>query len=221
MKYLHIIFFTIFFICANLYAQEQDTIITDIEESSILDADIEQKKVNNKKEENISDLEKDEKNDIPLEYIIPTYDKLSGFTVGWSINQPVYAGHRFELEKYKPIFGIMISSPITITLSRFTIGLGLGIESGNEKSTIYGTVNMKLFGKFSLIGGVGAMNDDGVHFGAGFEIDAPNVPISIKPFVRGNGSFAKKNKEAPESIFFNTLPFLGWVQAGVVIGYKL
>ncbi|SVC89433.1 uncharacterized protein METZ01_LOCUS342287, partial [marine metagenome] len=113
MKYLHIIFFTIFFICANLYAQEQDTIITDIEESSILDADIEQKKVNNKKEENISDLEKDEKNDIPLEYIIPTYDKLSGFTVGWSINQPVYAGHRFELEKYKPIFGIMISSPIT------------------------------------------------------------------------------------------------------------
>ena len=103
MKYLHIIFFTIFFICANLHAQEQDTIITDIEESSILDADIEQKKVNNKKEENISDLEKDEKNDIPLEYVIPTYDKLSGFTVGWSINQPVYAGHRFELKKYKPI----------------------------------------------------------------------------------------------------------------------
>ena len=179
MKYLHIIFFTIFFICANLHAQEQDTIITDIKESSILDADIEQKKVNNKKEENISDLEKDEKNDIPLEYIIPTYDKLSGFTVGWSINQPVYAGHRFELEKYKPIFGIMISSPITITLSRFTIGLGLGIESGNEKSTIYGTVNMRLFGKFSLIGGVGAMNDDGVHFGAGFERDAPNIPISF------------------------------------------
>jgi hypothetical protein len=65
------------------------------------------------------------------------------------------------------------------------------------------------------------MNDDGVHFGAGFEIDAPNVPILIKPFIRANGSFAKKNKEAPESIFFNTLPFLGWVQAGVVIGYKL
>ena len=60
MKYLHIIFFTIFFTCVNIYAQEQDTIITDIEESSIIDSDLEQKKVNNKKEEGTSDLEKDE-----------------------------------------------------------------------------------------------------------------------------------------------------------------
>ena len=30
--------------------------MTDIEESSIIDSDIEQKKVNNKKEENISDI---------------------------------------------------------------------------------------------------------------------------------------------------------------------
>ena len=79
--------------------------MTDIEESSIIDSDIEQKKVNNKKEEDTSDLEKDEKNDIPLEYVIPTFDKLSGFTVGWSINQPVYAGHRFELEKYNNVTG--------------------------------------------------------------------------------------------------------------------
>ena len=219
MKYLNIILFTILLTCVSIYAQEQDSIITDIDESSVIDPDVEQKK--DKKNEKASDSEESEKSDIPLEYVIPTYDKFSGFIVGWSINQPVYAGHRFELEKYKPIFGIMVSSPITFSFSRFTIGLGLGIESGNEKSTIYGTVNMKLFGKFSLIGGIGAMNDDGVHFGAGYEIDAPNVPILIKPFVRANGSFGKKNKEAPESIFFNTLPFLGWVQAGVVIGYKL
>ena len=55
----------------------------------------------------------------------------------------------------------------------------------------------------------------------GFDVDAPNIPISIKPFIRANGSFGRKNNEAPESIFFNTLPFLGWAQAGVVIGYKL
>ena len=219
MKYLNIILFTILLTSVSIYAQEQDSIITDIDESSVVDPDAELK--NDKKNEKASDFEESEKSDIPLEYVIPTYDKFSGFTVGWSINQPVYAGHRFEVERYKPIFGIMVSSPIKFSFSRFTIGLGLGIESGNEKSTIYGTVNMKLFGKFSLIGGIGSMNDDGVHFGAGYEIDAPNVPILIKPFVRANGSFGKKNKEAPESIFFNTSPFLGWVQAGVVIGYKL
>ena len=219
MKYLNITLFTILFTCLNINAQEKDTTITDVKESSVVDSDIKQTKDN--KNEKASDFEKDDKKDIPIEYVIPTYDKFSGYTVGWSINQPVYSGQRFELEKYKPIFGIMVSSPITYTFSRFTIGFGFGIESGNEKSSIYGTVNMKLFGKFSLIGGIGSMNDDGVHFGVGYEIDAPNIPILIKPFIRANGSFGKKNKEAPESIFFNTLPFLGWVQTGIVIGYKL
>ena len=133
---------------------------------SINDADSQQEKTNIENEENQSVIVEDEKNDIPLEYVIPTYDKFNGFAVGWSINQPVYSGQRFELEKYKPIFGIMIASPISFSFSRFTIGFGLGVESGNEKSSLFGTVNMRLFGKFSLIGGIGSINDDGVHFGA-------------------------------------------------------
>ena len=221
MKYSNILLIFIFFICTNIYAQEKDTTITNLEESSINDADNQQEKTNIENEENQTVIADDEKNDIPLEYVIPTYDKFSGFAVGWSINQPVYSGQRFELEKYKPIFGIMIASPLSFSFSRFTIGFGLGLESGNEKSSIFGTVNMRLFGKFSLIGGVGSINDDGVHFGAGYDIDIPNIPFLIKPFIRANGSFGKKNKQAPESIFFNTFPFLGWVQTGIVIGYKL
>ena len=219
MKYFKTILFIILFTCVNIYAQEQDSTEKTIEESSVIPG-IEEEKSNANNEEITLD-QQDEKDNIPLEYVIPTFDKLGGFTVGWSINQPFFSGEKFELEKYQPIFGIMIASPMTISFSRFTIGFGLGIESGNEKSTIFGTINIKLFGKFSLMGGIGSMNDDGVHFGVGFDVDAPNIPILIKPFIRANGSFGKKNNEGPESIFFNTLPFLGWAQAGVVIGYKL
>ena len=219
MKYSSSILFIILFTYANSSAQELDSTELTTQESSI-NTELEEEKIHINKEEN-SLKEKDETKKIPLEYVIPTFDKLGGFTVGWSINQPFFSGERFELEKYQPIFGIMIASPMTISFSRFTIGFGLGIESGNEQSTIFGTVNMKLFGKFSLMGGIGSINDAGVHFGVGFDVDAPNIPISIKPFIRANGSFGRKNNEAPESIFFNTLPFLGWAQAGVVIGYKL
>ena len=219
MKYSRTILFIILFTYLNIYAQEQDSTQKNIQESS-LNPEIKEKNVYaNKKETSLK--EKDEIDNIVLEYSISANEKLSGFTVGWSINQPFFSGQRFELEEYQPIFGVMIASPMTILFSRFNIGLGLGIESGNEKSTIYGTVNMKLFGKFSLIGGIGSMNDDGVHFGFGYDFDVPNIPILIKPFIRANGSFGRKNNVAPESIFFNTLPFLGWTQAGIIIGYKL
>ena len=157
----------------------------------------------------------------PIVYIIPTFDKFSGFTVGWSFNQPINSGERYKLGKYAPVIGLSITSPITISAGRFTIGFGLGVESGNDRAGVYGTTNIKLFGKFSLMAGLGSINGSGLHLGAGFDIFVPNIPFSIRPFIRANGRFGKSNVNAPESIYFNTAPFLGWVQAGIVLGYRL
>jgi len=157
----------------------------------------------------------------PIVYIIPTFDKLSGFTVGLSFNQPINSGERYKLGKYAPVIGLSITSPITISAGRFTIGFGVGVESGNDRASVYGTTNIKLFGKFSLMAGLGSINGSGLHLGAGFDIFVPNIPFSIRPFIRANGRFGKSNVNAPESIYFNTAPFLGWVQAGIVLGYRL
>ena len=56
MKYLNITLFTILFTCLNINAQEKDTTITDVEESSFIDSDIKQTKDN--KTEKVSDFEK-------------------------------------------------------------------------------------------------------------------------------------------------------------------
>ena len=157
----------------------------------------------------------------PIVYTIPTFDKLSGFTVGWSFNQTINSGEKYKLEEYAPIIGLSITSPITISAGRLTISFGLGIESGNDRAGFYGTTNIKLFGKFSLMAGLGSINGSGLHLGAGFDIFVPNIPFSIRPFIRANGRFGKTNINAPESIYFNTSPFLGWVQAGIVLGYRL
>ena len=159
--------------------------------------------------------------DEPIVYIIPTFDKLNGFTVGWSFNQPINSGEKYKLEEYAPVIGLSITSPITISVSLFTIGFGLGVESGNDRVGIYGTTNIKLFGKFSIMAGLGSINGSGLHLGAGFDIFVPNIPFSVRPFIRANGHFGKSNVNAPESIYFNTSPFLGWVQAGIVFGYRL
>ena len=157
----------------------------------------------------------------PIVYTIPTFDKLSGFTVGWSFNQTINSGEKYKLGEYAPVIGLSITSPITISAGRFMIGFGLGIESGNDRVGIYGTTNIKLFGKFSLMAGLGSINGSGLHLGAGFDIFVPNIPFSVRPFIRANGRFGKSNVNAPESIYFNTSPFLGWVQAGIVLGYRL
>ena len=142
-------------------------------------------------------------NEESIVYTIPTFDKMSGFTVGWSFNQPINSGARYKLEKYEPIIGLSITSPITISARMFTVGFGLGVEAGNDSFGIYGTTNVKLFGKFSLMVGLGSINDSGLHLGAGFDINVPNLPFSVRPFVRANS------------------PFLGWVQAGIIFGYRL
>ena len=142
-------------------------------------------------------------NEEPIVYTIPTFDKMSGFTVGWSFNQPINSGAKYKLEKYEPIIGLSITSPITISAGMFTVGFGLGVEAGNDRFGIYGTTNVKLFGKFSLMVGLGSINDSGLHLGAGFDINVPNFPFSVRPFVRANS------------------PFLGWVQAGIIFGYRL
>ena len=157
----------------------------------------------------------------PIVYIIPTFDELSGFTVGWSFNQPINSGEKYKLGEYAPVIGLSITSPITISAGRFMIGFGLGIESGNDRVGIYGPTNIKLFGKFSLMAGLGSINGSGLHLGAGFDIFVPNIPFSVRPFIRANGRFGKSNVNAPESIYFNTSPFLGWVQAGIIFGYRL
>jgi len=149
------------------------------------------------------DLEPQVVNEESIVYTIPTFDKMSGFTVGWSFNQPINSGARYKLEKYEPIIGLSITSPITISARMFTVGFGLGVEAGNDSFGIYGTTNVKLFGKFSLMVGLGSINDSGLHLGAGFDINVPNFPFSVRPFVRANS------------------PFLGWVQAGIIFGYRL
>lgn len=149
------------------------------------------------------DLERQVVNEESIVYTIPTFDKMSGFIVGWSFNQPINSGAKYKLEKYEPIIGLSITSPITISARMFTVGFGLGVEAGNDSFGIYGTTNVKLFGKFSLMAGLGSINGSGLHLGGGFDINVPNLPFSVRPFVRANS------------------PSQGWVQAGIIFGYRL
>ena len=205
----------------SLYGQVQDIIATEPPPEIVIDSLPEQNAetaTDNKKQQ---DSEPQVASEEPIVYTIPTFDKLSGFTVGWSFNQPINSGEKYKLGEYAPVIGLSITSPITISAGRFMIGFGLGIESGNDRVGIYGTTNIKLFGKFSLMAGLGSINGSGLHLGAGFDIFVPNIPFSVRPFIRANGRFGKSNVNAPESIYFNTSPFLGWVQAGIVLGYRL
>jgi len=217
----HRIFSIILIAFPSLYGQVQDITATEPPPETVIDSLPEQNAetaTDNKKKQ---DSEPQVASEEPIVYTIPTFDKLSGFTVGWSFNQTINSGEKYKLGEYAPVIGLSITSPITISAGRFMIGFGLGIESGNDRVGIYGTTNIKLFGKFSLMAGLGSINGSGLHLGAGFDIFVPNIPFSVRPFIRANGRFGKSNVNAPESIYFNTSPFLGWVQAGIVLGYRL
>ena len=205
----------------SLYGQVQDTTATVPPPETVIDSLPEQNAETATDNEKQQDSEPQVASEEPIVYTIPTFDKLSGFTVGWSFNQPINSGEKYKLGEYAPVIGLSITSPITISAGLFTIGFGLGVESGNDHVGIYGTTNIKLFGKFSLMAGLGSINGSGLHLGAGFDIFVPNIPFSVRPFIRANGRFGKSNVNAPESIYFNTSPFLGWVQAGIVFGYRL
>jgi len=204
-----------------LYGKVQDTTATVPPPETVIDSPLEQITETATDNQDQQDSDPQVAREEPIVYIIPTFDKFSGFTVGWSFNQPINSGERYKLGKYAPVIGLSITSPITISAGRFTIGFGLGVESGNDRAGVYGTTNIKLFGKFSLMAGLGSINGSGLHLGAGFDIFVPNIPFSIRPFIRANGRFGKSNVNAPESIYFNTAPFLGWVQTGFVFGYRL
>jgi len=217
----HRIFSIILIAFPSLYGQVQDITATEPPPETVIDSLPEQNAetaTDNKKQQ---DSEPQVASEEPIVYTIPTFDKLSGFTVGWSFNQTINSGEKYKLGEYAPVIGLSITSPITISAGRFMIGFGLGIESGNDRVGIYGTTNIKLFGKFSFMAGLGSINGSGLHLGAGFDIFVPNIPFSVRPFIRANGRFGKSNVNAPESIYFNTSPFLGWVQAGIVLGYRL
>ena len=204
-----------------MYGKVQDTTATVPHPETVIDSPLEQITETATDNQHQQDSDPQVAREEPIVYIIPTFDKFSGFTVGWSFNQPINSGERYKLGKYAPVIGLSITSPITISAGRLTIGFGLGVESGNDRAGVYGTTNIKLFGKFSLMAGLGSINGSGLHLGAGFDIFVPNIPFSIRPFIRANGRFGKSNVNAPESIYFNTAPFLGWVQAGIVLGYRL
>ena len=204
-----------------MYGKVQDTTATVPPPETVIASPLEQITETATDNQDQQDSDPQVAREEPIVYIIPTFDKFSGFTVGWSFNQPINSGERYKLGKYAPVIGLSITSPITISAGRFTIGFGLGVESGNDRAGVYGTTNIKLFGKFSLMAGLGSINGSGLHLGAGFDIFVPNIPFSIRPFIRANGRFGKSNVNAPESIYFNTAPFLGWVQAGIVLGYRL
>jgi len=221
LNYFHRIFSIILIAFPSLYGQVQDTTSTEPPPETVIDSLPEQNAKTATDNADQQDSEPQVASEEPIVYIIPTFDKLSGFTVGWSFNQPINSGEKYKLGEYAPVIGLSITSPITISAGRFTIGFGLGFESGNDRVGIYGTTNIKLFGKFSLMAGLGSINGSGLHLGAGFEIFVPNIPFSVRPFIRANGRFGKSNVNAPESIYFNTSPFLGWVQAGIVLGYRL
>lgn len=221
LNYFQRIFSIILIAFPSLYGQVQDITATEPPPEAVIDSLPEQNAetaTDNKKQQ---DSEPQVASEEPIVYTIPTFDKLSGFTVGWSFNQTINSGEKYKLGEYAPVIGLSITSPITISAGRFMIGFGLGIESGNDRVGIYGTTNIKLFGKFSLMAGLGSINGSGLHLGAGFDIFVPNIPFSVRPFIRANGRFGKSNVNAPESIYFNTSPFLGWVQAGIVLGYRL
>ena len=139
----HRIFSIILIAFPSLYGQVQNITATDPPPETVIDSLPAQKAKTATDNQKQQDSEPQVASEEPIVYTIPTFDKLSGFTVGWSFNQPINSGEKYKLGEYAPVIGLSIMSPITISAGRFTIGFGLGIESGNDRVGIYGTTNIK------------------------------------------------------------------------------
>ena len=119
-----------------LYGQEKDTTAMVSPPEVVIDTTLEQFIEIVSENGDQQDLEPQTDGEVRIIYTIPTFDKMSGFTVGWSINQPIDSGENYKLGKYAPIIGLSITSPITISVKWFTLGFGLGVESGNDSHAI-------------------------------------------------------------------------------------
>ena len=122
----------------SLYGQVQDTTATVPSPGTVINSTPKQINVTATENADKRDSEPQVASKEPIVYIIPTFDELSGITVGWSFNQPIYSGEKYKLGKYAPVIGLSITSPITISAGWFTIGFGLGVESGNDRVGSYG-----------------------------------------------------------------------------------
>ena len=97
----------------SLYGQVQDTTaIVPLPETLI---NSQPEEINETATDNADqqDSEPQVANEEPIVYTIPTFDKLSGFTVGWSFNQPINSGEKYKLGEYAPVIGLSITSPNT------------------------------------------------------------------------------------------------------------
>ena len=76
----------------SLYCQIQDTTAKVLSLETVLDSIPAQIAETVTDKEDSQDPESQIVSEEPIIYTIPAFDKLSGFTVGWSINQPINSG---------------------------------------------------------------------------------------------------------------------------------
>lgn len=121
-----------------------------------------------------------------------TTSALAGYTAGLNLGYPIMAGETYE-SGTGPLVGVVGNTPYGFALGPFNIGVGFGIEAlfaeiGTQVG-VYGSINTTLYvtpyGPLSYYGGVGYYDGLGIIGGVTFDYMVPNMPLVVKPYLRG------------------------------------
>ena len=120
-----------------------------------------------------------------------TANPLAGYTLGLNVGYPVMTGEYFK-DSSGPVVALVGNTPYGFALGPFNMGVGFGLEAFLADETqigVYGTVNTTIFvtpyGPLSYYGGVGYYGGIGALGGIYYEYMVPNMPLVLKPYIRG------------------------------------
>jgi len=121
-----------------------------------------------------------------------TTNPLAGYTAGLNFGYPIVTGEYFS-EGTGPVIGIVGNTPYGFALGPFNLGVGFGVEAvmmdAGTEIGLYGSINTTLYvtpyGPISYYGGVGLYGGMGLIGGLYYEYMVPNMPLVLKPYLRG------------------------------------
>ncbi|MFH1852154.1 MAG: hypothetical protein ABIA75_07415 [Candidatus Neomarinimicrobiota bacterium] len=121
-----------------------------------------------------------------------TTSALAGYTAGLNVGYPIVTGEYFKDGRSGPIIGVVGNTPYGFAVGPFNVGVGFGIESflaEDAQFGVYGSLNSTIYvtpyGPLSLYGGAGYYGGLGIVAGGYYEYMVPNMPLVLKPYMRG------------------------------------
>ncbi len=168
-----------------------------------------------------------------MESEVTSGSALIGYTVGLDVGYPVYlhGGLGTSFPTAGPALGIVVNTPFGAAIGPFEIGFGaqLGMykfsndDTDGEISGIYAlaTANTSVIetsnGTVSVqLGGGYYGSSVGFTVGAAFDYAVPNIPLVVRPYLRGNGTL-----DSGAGVSEGESASYAWLNIGVMLSYDI